>query len=109
MNIHKYTRLTLLNHQEIWRLYQTQLWKVTHTVGETLPSQSANDLCRIETYQTPGIYSTNSTNQRFKTLQYGLKREAKRYNKFTRPLRYKRLPGLKDNPLAISRVSVCGH
>ncbi|MBK7491651.1 MAG: hypothetical protein IPI17_06300 [Nitrosomonas sp.] len=28
MNIHKRTRLTLLDLQEIWRLYQTRLWKV---------------------------------------------------------------------------------
>ena len=30
MNIHKRTRLTLLDRQEIWQLYQTRLWKVTH-------------------------------------------------------------------------------
>jgi predicted DNA-binding protein YlxM (UPF0122 family) len=30
MNIHKRTRLTLLDRQEIWRLYQTRVWKVTH-------------------------------------------------------------------------------
>ncbi len=30
MTIHKRTRLTLLDYQEIWRLYQTWLWKVTH-------------------------------------------------------------------------------
>ncbi|MBX9915995.1 MAG: hypothetical protein K2Y07_01965 [Nitrosomonas sp.] len=30
MNIHKRTRLTLLDRQEIWRLYQTRLWKVAH-------------------------------------------------------------------------------
>ncbi|PTQ78024.1 Homeodomain-like domain-containing protein [Nitrosomonas oligotropha] len=28
MNIHKRTRLTLLDRQEIWRLYQTRLWRV---------------------------------------------------------------------------------
>lgn len=26
MNIHKSTRLTLLDRREIWRLYQTRLW-----------------------------------------------------------------------------------
>ena len=30
MNIHKRTRLTLLDRQEIWQLYQTWLWKVAH-------------------------------------------------------------------------------
>lgn len=29
MNIHKRTRLTLMDRQEIWRLYQTRVWKVT--------------------------------------------------------------------------------
>ncbi|WP_176776445.1 helix-turn-helix domain-containing protein, partial [Nitrosomonas oligotropha] len=28
MKIHKRTCLTLLDRQEIWRLYQTRLWKV---------------------------------------------------------------------------------
>ncbi|MDV6348649.1 hypothetical protein R2083_14095 [Nitrosomonas sp. Is35] len=30
MNIHERTRLTLLDRQEIWRLYQTRFWKVAH-------------------------------------------------------------------------------
>lgn len=30
MNIHKRTRLTLLDRQEIWWLFQTRLWKVAH-------------------------------------------------------------------------------
>ncbi len=29
MNIHKHTRLTMLDPKEIWQLYQTLLWKVT--------------------------------------------------------------------------------
>ena len=29
MNVHKRTRLNLLDRREIWRLYQTGLWKVT--------------------------------------------------------------------------------
>ncbi|WP_350152077.1 hypothetical protein [Nitrosomonas sp.] len=30
MNIHKRTRLTLSDRQEIWWLYQTRLWKVAN-------------------------------------------------------------------------------
>ena len=43
MNIHKRTRLTLLDRQEIWQLYQTRLWKVAHLRG-TLSGQPTNDL-----------------------------------------------------------------
>lgn len=76
MSVQKHTRLTLLDRQEIWRLYQTRLWKVTHLAEH----------CRVS---WPTIYGVlkrarlqeftphDSTNQRFKTLQYGLKRLAK--------------------------------
>ncbi len=30
MNVHKRIRLTLLDRREIWRLYQTRLWKVMY-------------------------------------------------------------------------------
>ena len=39
MNIHKRTRLTLLDRQEIWRLYQTRSWKVTHLAERFLVSR----------------------------------------------------------------------
>ena len=42
MNIHERTRLTLLDRQKIWRLYQTRLWKVAH-LAERL-RQPSNDL-----------------------------------------------------------------
>ncbi len=29
MNIHKHTRLALLDRQEMWRLHQTRCWKIT--------------------------------------------------------------------------------
>ena len=95
MNIHKRTRLTLLDRQEIWRLYQTRLWKVAHLAEHFHVSRpTIYDVLKRAGLQefTP----RDSTNQRFKTLQYGLKRlarveqtiqerlkrEAKRYNKF---------------------------
>ena len=30
MNTHKRTRLTPLDREELWRLYQTRQWKVRH-------------------------------------------------------------------------------
>ncbi|QOJ20130.1 MAG: transposase family protein [Gammaproteobacteria bacterium] len=94
MNIHKRTRLTLLDRQEIWRLYQTRLWKVVQLAEHFHISRpTIYDVLKRARLQefTP----RSSTNQRFKTLQYGLKRlakveqtiqerlkrEAKRYNK----------------------------
>jgi hypothetical protein len=39
MNIHKRTRLTLVDRQEIWRLYQTRLPKVTQLAEHFRVSQ----------------------------------------------------------------------
>ena len=94
MNIHKHTRLTLLDRQEIWRFYQTRLCKVAHLAEHFQVSRpTIYDVLKRARLQefTP----RDSTNQRSKTLQYGLKRlakveqtiqerlkrEAKRYNK----------------------------
>ena len=94
MNIHKHTRLTLLDRQETWRLYQTRLWRVVQLAERFHVSRpTIYDVLKRARLQefTP----RDSTNQRFKTLQYGLKRlakveqaiqerlkrEAKRYNK----------------------------
>lgn len=94
MNIHKRIRLTLLDRQEIWQLYQTGLWKVTQLAERFR-------VCRPTIYKVlkqarlQEFAPRNSTNHRFKTLQYDLKRlakieqaiqdrlkrEAKRYNK----------------------------
>ena len=43
MNIHKRTRLTLMDRQEIWRLYQTTTVEGS-VVGGALPRQPPNDL-----------------------------------------------------------------
>lgn len=94
MNIHKRTRLTLLDHQEIWRLYQIRQWKVVQLAERYHVSQpTIYDVLKRARLQE--FMPRDSTNQRFKTLQYGLKRlakvelaiqerlkrEAKRYNK----------------------------
>lgn len=76
MNIHKYTRLTLVNRQEIWRLYQTQLWKVTQ-LAEHFRVSRPTIYAVLKRARLQEFTPRNSTNQRFKTLQYGLKRLAK--------------------------------
>jgi len=80
MNIHKRTRLTLLDRQKIWWLYQTRLWKVVQLAEHFHVSRPTiyDVLKRVRLHE---LTPRNSTNQRFKTLQYGLKRAAKRYNK----------------------------
>jgi transposase InsO family protein len=94
MNIHKRTRLTLLDRQEIWRLYQTRVWKVTQ-LAEHFRVSRPTIYAVLERARLQEFTPRNSTNQRFRTLQYGLKRlakveqaiqdrlkrEAKRYNK----------------------------
>ena len=94
MNIHKRTCLTLLDRQEIWRLYQTRLWKVVQ-LAEYFHVSRPTIYDVLKRARLQEFTPRNSTNQRFKTLQYGLKRlakieqtiqerlkrEAKRYNK----------------------------
>lgn len=110
MNIHKRTRLTLLDRQEIWRLYQTRLWKVAHLAERFHVSRpTIYDVLKRARLQefTP----RDSTNQRFKTLQYGLKRAAKRYNKsYPGELVHfdtKRLPLLKGHNPPINLANIC--
>ena len=94
MNIHKRTRLTLLDRQEIWRLYQTRTWKVTY-LAERFRVSRPTIYEVLKRARLQEFVPRNSTNRRFKTIQYGLKRlakveqviqdrlkrEAKRYNK----------------------------
>ena len=76
MNIHKRTRLTLLDRQEIWRLYQTRVWKVTQ-LAEHFRVSRPTIYAVLERARLQEFTPRNSTNQRFRTLQYGLKRLAK--------------------------------
>ena len=80
MNIHKRTRLTLLDRQEIWRLYQIRLWKVAH-LAECSYVSSPRIYDVLKRARLQEFTPRDSTNQRFNTLQYGLERETKRYNK----------------------------
>ena len=95
MDMHKRIRLTPLDRKEVWRLYQTRQWKVTllaqHYRVRRPTIYNVLKKARFEQF-TP----SNSTNNRYKTIQFGLKRlakvveaviqarlkqEAKRYNK----------------------------
>ena len=76
MNMHKRIRLTPLDRREIWRLYQTRQWKVTVLAQHYRVSRPSiyNVLKKARLQQfTP----SNSTNNRYKTIQFGLKRLAK--------------------------------
>jgi transposase InsO family protein len=84
----------MLDRQEIWRLYQTRTWKVTHLAERSRVSRpTLYEVLKRARRQE--FVPRTSTNQRVKTIQYGLKRlakveqalqerlkrEAKRYNK----------------------------
>lgn len=94
MNIHKRTRLTLLDRQEIWRLYQTRLWKVAHLAGHFHVSRpTIYDVLKCERLQEftprqyqPAVqdvaqYDLKRLAKVEQTIQERLKRETKRYNK----------------------------
>ena len=94
MNMHKNTRLTPYHREEIWRLYHKEKVTVTYLAsrfGVSRPTiYKALKLARLQLFKPQA-----STNERFKTIQYGLKRlvkvekaieerlkqQAKRYNK----------------------------
>ena len=47
MNMHKRIRLTPLDRQEMWRLYQTRSWKVTHLAEHFRVSRPTAPCVRI--------------------------------------------------------------
>lgn len=76
MNMHKRVRLTPLDREEIWRLYQGRQWKVTHLAEHYRVSRptiySALKKARLQQFAP-----SDSTNARYRSIQYGLKRLAK--------------------------------
>ncbi len=68
MNIHKRTRLTLLDRQKIWQLYQTLIWKVTQLV-EHFRISRPTIYAILERARLQELTPHNSTNQRFRALQ----------------------------------------
>ncbi len=120
MNIHKRTRLTLTDREELWKLYsarkhtQQQLAEIFRVSRQTISKTLKR--CRGQEFIPRG-----SGNKRFRSLQYGLKRiakveadieirkktEAKRYNKsYPGELVHfdtKRLPLIKGEDKMVSR------
>jgi transposase-like protein len=76
MNIHKRTRLTPLDRQEIWKLYSTRTIKVNDLAEKYRVSrQTISKIitrCRKQEFNP-----RKSTNKRYRSLKYGLKRLAK--------------------------------
>ncbi len=125
MNMHKRIRLTPLDRQEVWRLYQTRCWKVSH-LAESFRVSRPTIYGILKRARLQEFIPRNSTNPRFKTIHYGLKRlakveqaiqdrlkrEARRYNKsYPGELVHfdtKRLPLLKGQSPA-QGIFVCRH
>jgi len=94
MNMHKRIRLTPLDRQEIWRLWQTGHWKVAALADHYRVSRPTiyKVLARARKQE---FAPRRSENSRFRSMKYGLKRlakveadlerrrkaEARRYNK----------------------------
>lgn len=76
MNIHKHTRLTLLDRKEIWQLYQTRRRKVTG-LAEHFRVSRPTIYAALKRARLQEFVPRNSANQRFKTVRHGLKRPAK--------------------------------
>ena len=94
MNMNKHIRLTPLDRQELWQLYQSRCWKVSQ-LAERFRVSRPTIYTVLKRARLKEFVPRDSSNQRFKTIQYGLKRlakveqsiqerlkrEAKRYNK----------------------------
>ena len=76
MNIHKRTRLTPLDREEIWRLYQTRQWKISHLADRYRVSRPTI-YAALKKARLQQFVPSNSTNHRYRSIQFGLKRLAK--------------------------------
>lgn len=76
MNMHKRIRLTPLDRQEIWSLYQTRLWKVTQLAVHYRVSRPTV-YAILQKARLQQFVPASSTNIRYRCVQYGLKRLAK--------------------------------
>ncbi len=76
MNMHKRIRLTPYDREEIWRLYQTRTWKVTH-LAEHFRVSRPTIYKVLRQARLQQFAPSNSTNKRYKTAQFGIKRLAK--------------------------------
>ncbi|MBS9778000.1 MAG: transposase family protein [Gammaproteobacteria bacterium] len=76
MNMHKRIRLTPYDREEIWLLYQTRTWKVTH-LAEHFRVSRPTIYKVLKQARLQQFAPSNSTNKRYKTVQFGIKRLAK--------------------------------
>ena len=92
MNTHKRIRLTPLDRQEIWRLYQTNDWTIVTLAREFRVSRPTIYKV-LERARSKEFAPRKSTNKRFLQAKYGIKRLAKLCTsqgveqKFTKPAR----------------------
>ena len=76
MNMHKRIWLTPLDRQEIWRLWQTGYWKVVR-LAEHFRVSRPTIYTVLARSRKQEFIPRRSTNHRFRTIQFGLKRLAK--------------------------------
>ncbi len=76
MNIHKRTRLTPLDREEIWRLYGTRDWTVV-ALAQKFRVSRPTIYKVIERARKQEFSPRKSTNKRFLQAKYGMKRLAK--------------------------------
>jgi len=94
MNMHKNVRLTPHARQEVWRLWQTGVWKKSKLAEHFRVSRPTIDKV-LSRARKQEFSPRNSSNHRFKNIKFGIKRlakveatlerkrkaEARRYNK----------------------------
>ena len=76
MNIHKRTRLTPLDRQEVWRLYGTRDWTIV-ALAQKFRVSRPTIYKVIERARKQEFAPRKSTNKRFLQAKYGMKRLAK--------------------------------
>ncbi len=76
MNMHKRIRLTPLDRQEIWRLYQTNDWTIVALAREFRVSRPTIYKV-LDRARSKEFAPRKSTNKRFLQAKYGIKRLAK--------------------------------
>lgn len=76
MNIHKRTRLTPLDREEIWRLYGTREWTVV-ALSQRFRVSRPTIYKMIDRARKQEFSPRKSTNKRFLQAKYGMKRLAK--------------------------------
>ena len=76
MNIHKRTRLTPLDREEIWRLYGTREWSIV-VLSQRFRVSRLTIYKVIDRARKREFSPRKSTNKRFLQAKYGMKRLAK--------------------------------